>query len=264
MNIAALKWAGRQATRRPTGKLVLLAYAHHANPKGVAWPSLAALVEFTGLNRKTIIREVKSLAYAGLMEDSGERRGTTAQIKVWRLATAQESLSLSGKSPRTGTIKSAAKSPPYGDSLFADADAKESLNRNSSVQARKSPLIGTRKDIEGSRLDTDVSNHAGARGKFESPAGVPDSVWSDFLKSPKRRKAGMSPTAYAGICNNLTKLAEHGFPPGDMIALAVENGWTTVKLDWVQNDHRNTKGNRQSPDGLSSTGRAALAVFGPD
>lgn len=119
---------------------------------------------------------------------------------------------------------------------------------------------GTRKDIEESI--TDVIDRKRAREKFESPAGVPDQVWHDFLHSPKRRKAGMSKTAYNGICNSLQKLADNGYPPGDMVALAVERGWLTVKLEWVQNEQR-TQGNRQSSDGLSSTTRAALAVFGP-
>jgi hypothetical protein len=101
------------------------------------------------------------------------------------------------------------------------------------------------------------------RVAFPPPNGVSDEVWADFLRSPKRRKAGMSKTAYSGICNNLVLLAEHGFPPGEMIALAVERGWTTVKLEWVQNEQRtNSLGRNQPADGLSSTARAAIAVFG--
>jgi hypothetical protein len=101
------------------------------------------------------------------------------------------------------------------------------------------------------------------RVAFPPPNGVSDEVWGDFLRSPKRRKAGMSKTAYSGICNNLVLLAEHGFPPGEMIALAVERGWTTVKLEWVQNEQRtNSLGRNQPADGLSSTARAAIAVFG--
>lgn len=108
------------------------------------------------------------------------------------------------------------------------------------------------------------------RAKFPPPPNVSDGIWADFLASPKRRKAGMSKTAYAGIKNNLAELAEHGFPPGDMVALAVERGWTTIKLEWVQNDERSQTyrrspdrlGRNQSPDGLSPTTRAALAVFG--
>jgi hypothetical protein len=103
------------------------------------------------------------------------------------------------------------------------------------------------------------------KAAYPAPMGVTEEVWIDFLQSPKRCKAGMSKTAYAGICNNLTELAEHGFPPGEMLALAVERGWVTVKLEWVLNDNgkrTNSMGRHQPADGLSATARAALDVFG--
>lgn len=101
---------------------------------------------------------------------------------------------------------------------------------------------------------------------YPAPDGVTDPVWRDFLNSPKRRKAGMSATAYSGIVRNLAELAEHGFPPGEMIVLAVERGWVTVKLEWVLNDNdrrTHTMGRHQPADGLSATTRAAVKVFGP-
>jgi hypothetical protein len=97
------------------------------------------------------------------------------------------------------------------------------------------------------------------RVAFPPPPEVADGVWADFLRSPKRRKAGMSQTAYAGICRNLIELAEHGFPPGEMIALAVERGWTTVKLDWVLNTDE-----RKPRHGQSSANVTSLRGSRPD
>lgn len=113
-------------------------------------------------------------------------------------------------------------------------------------------------------LRTVNRSEAKASSRYPAPDGVPDETWEDFLNSPKRKKAGMSGTAYSGIRNNLIELAEHGYPPGEMIALAVERGWTTVKLKWVENDgQRNSLGRHQpANDGFSSTARAANAVFG--
>lgn len=97
--------------------------------------------------------------------------------------------------------------------------------------------------------------------KYPAPDGVGDSVWLDFLASPKRRKAGMNATAYAGIVSNLKALAENGFPPGEMIALAVERGWVTVKLEWVKSDGRQT--NQHHPNiGKTSAAIAALGGLG--
>jgi hypothetical protein len=99
----------------------------------------------------------------------------------------------------------------------------------------------------------------GSVKKFGPPDGVSAETWSDFLLSPKRRKAGMSRTAYSGIRNNLALLAEHGFPPGEMIALAVERGWTTVKLEWVLNDQRSARNDRNnSPSPLDQLVAASL------
>lgn len=94
---------------------------------------------------------------------------------------------------------------------------------------------------------------------YPPPQGVSDAIWGDFLKSPKRKKAGMNPTAYTGICNNLKTLAEHGFPPGEMVALAVERGWVTVKLEWVQNNER-----RPANDRGKSAAAYAMLNASPD
>lgn len=99
-----------------------------------------------------------------------------------------------------------------------------------------------------------------SHNQFPPPDGVPESIWTDFLKSPKRRKAGMNATAYAGITSNLKTLAEHGFPPGDMIALAVERGWVTVKLEWVKNND----GQRHSSHSGKSAAAYAMLNASPD
>lgn len=67
-------------------KLVALAYAdRHNEETGCAYPSLAWLCEFSSLNRKTVIAAVMRLEAAGFLTDTGERRGETRQIKVYRL-----------------------------------------------------------------------------------------------------------------------------------------------------------------------------------
>jgi len=122
---------------------------------------------------------------------------------------------------------------------------------------------GTEQRREEGKKGSSEPKGSSPRPKFPAPEGVSDSVWLDFLNSPKRKKAGMSPTAYSGILNNLNILAEHGFPPGEMIALAVERGWTTVKLEWVLNDDRQRNSNQRSmggprPDPTLEIVRAAM------
>jgi hypothetical protein len=139
----------------------------------------------------------------------------------------------------------------------ADPTATERKRRQ---RARDMSRRDVTRDPPNDNTLTPGSEAKASSPKYPAPDGVPDDVWDDFLKSPKRRKAGMSATAYSGIKNNLASLAEHGFPPGEMIALAVERGWITVKLEWVQNNER--KPRSETGDGLSPTTRAALSVFG--
>ncbi|MEZ4322865.1 MAG: helix-turn-helix domain-containing protein [Myxococcota bacterium] len=52
-------------------RLVLVAWLTHANPEGVAWPSIARLARMTSLGERTVRRELKRLRDHGLLEDRG-------------------------------------------------------------------------------------------------------------------------------------------------------------------------------------------------
>lgn len=240
MSWPALAWASKCHVGSASEKLMLLAYAdRHNEETGCAYPSIEWLTSFSCLNRKTVIASIAKLEASGLLSDTGERMGRTKQIKVYRV--------------HTETVPKAEQSQKRNSS---DISPKESQKRDTEPSREPvSPTVATQPTEKRARV------------QFLPPPGVDAQVWGDFLASPNRRKAGMSQTAYSGICNNLRKLAEHGFPPGEMIAMAVERGWKTVKLEWVQNDGRSGNGmagnRRDRPDdGLSSTARAALKVFG--
>lgn len=90
MNRRAVQWAAEQRVPRPADKLVLWALAHHADLKAFrAWPSIAAMTAFTGLNRKQIIAGLDRLEASGRISDTKERQGRTKQIKVYLIAVEQ-------------------------------------------------------------------------------------------------------------------------------------------------------------------------------
>jgi hypothetical protein len=219
----------------PMEKLVLLALADCANDQGHCWPSASTLRKKSGQGERTVRRCIQSLIEKGHITQQ-QRSGTSP---VYTVHPCQ-----------SGTPARAAPLPDRPDTPARAAPKPKGTVSSSEAKA---------------------SSHKRPRKKnpFPAPNDVPEQAWSDFLQSPARRKAGMSQTAYSGICNNLEELAEHGFPPGKMISLAVERGWRTVKLEWVQNDERNFRqsanalGRHQPSDGLSPTTRAALDVFGP-
>lgn len=86
MSRLAVEWAARQRPLQPPDKLVLwaLADAHNART-GRAFPSVAAIGEFTGWQRKAVLASLGRLVRAGLIVDTGERVGRTRQVKVWAL-----------------------------------------------------------------------------------------------------------------------------------------------------------------------------------
>lgn len=86
MSFAALAWAGKCKPGTASRKLVLFALAdRHNEEANGAYPSVAWIADFTGLNRKTVINCLSELEGTGFIGDSGERRGDTRQIKLYRL-----------------------------------------------------------------------------------------------------------------------------------------------------------------------------------
>lgn len=67
-----------------------------------------------------------------------------------------------------------------------------------------------------------------AREKFPAPEGVASDQWKGFLQLRTAKRQPMTERGYSLLCGKLTGLAEHGYPPGEMIDLAIERGWTTV------------------------------------
>ena len=130
MSFDALAWASKQNTGSSGTKLVLLGLAECADrTHGLAFPSIAALAEFSCLDRKSIISNIDKLEAAGFIKDTGRKVGTTGQIKVYQL-----------------NIVTVPKTEP-------------SQKRNSSVIPANSPKNGTRNKSE----PVSVSNDTGLK-----------------------------------------------------------------------------------------------------
>ena len=104
MSFDAIRWAFEQAPGKSTEKFVLIAMANRANASGELWSSVAQICEDTLLNRKTVLAALKDLCSQKLIADTGERKGSTGQIKVYKLI-----LDESVKNPKNGTLKQSQK-----------------------------------------------------------------------------------------------------------------------------------------------------------
>lgn len=101
MSLDALSWGFAQQIAKNSRasqaacKLVLLSLCDRANEAFECFPSITRLEYDTQLNRKTINAALAHLREAGLIVDTGLRRGRTQKVIVYRLV---------GPTPREGVI----------------------------------------------------------------------------------------------------------------------------------------------------------------
>lgn len=130
MSFDALAWAARASGLRPAEKLVLLGLAECADRHTYeAHPSIAALVEFGGLNRKTVIAALDTLGTKGLIAETGECVGKTKQVKVYRLSLE--------------TVPKTEPSPKRNSSTFS---VKQSQKRDTDTVRNNIPLVSSNDD----------------------------------------------------------------------------------------------------------------------
>lgn len=85
---------------------VLWKLAQHCVSKWEAWPSIAEVAEATTLSHRQVKRALAALEELGAIVDTGERRGRTKQIRVWRIVP---------RTRRKGDTSPTLSTPPKGD-----------------------------------------------------------------------------------------------------------------------------------------------------
>lgn len=87
-----MRWAKKVKTGKSSAKSVLTWLADMCGADHTAFPSIPALAEATELNVKTVQASLKHLVEIGLIVDTGDRRGATRQIPVYKLVGIEESI----------------------------------------------------------------------------------------------------------------------------------------------------------------------------
>ncbi len=85
MSVDATRWAWKADLRPASLKLVLLSLADRADEHHRCFPSTTRLSEDTGLDLKTVKSALQKLSIAGVIADTGGRKGKTKSVKVWQL-----------------------------------------------------------------------------------------------------------------------------------------------------------------------------------
>jgi hypothetical protein len=127
--------------------------------------------------------------------------------------------------------------------------------RNNCTPAETAPpqkLTETPAKTAGKPSRTTIGSEAKAsspRAKLSRPDGVSAEQWSAFKA---QRKKPLNERSYVLLTNKLNALADDGYPPGEMIDLAIERGWETVFKPFAQRENYNG-GNHQH---LGKSGQA--------
>ncbi|MDC4405068.1 helix-turn-helix domain-containing protein [Acinetobacter baumannii] len=96
MSLDATVWAWKKKFTQAKGgsspalkKLVLLSMADRADEQHCCYPSSTRLAEDCQINKKTLFKILDELSSEGLIFDTGERKGRTKQVIVYRLIGVQ-------------------------------------------------------------------------------------------------------------------------------------------------------------------------------
>jgi hypothetical protein len=151
MSYPALSWAIRQRLD-PIPRLVLLALADRADKRGLCWPSVAWLADFCGFHRATIMRELKRLQRAQLIEQTGDRKGITNQVRVYRLRLDEDGLPLPMPEPERR------KGSPPGDT-----------SERGKCRSIGDTLNGLKVSLNGATVSEVGKSRSGATGSSRRP-----------------------------------------------------------------------------------------------
>lgn len=114
MSRAATDWAWSIDPGKAPLKLILLSMADRADEEHCCYPSIDRLVRDTSLNKKTVQAGINELAKLGLIKDTGERKGPTRRVRVFRLMLNLQSTQKRNHT-KNGNIKSQCNEPKNGN-----------------------------------------------------------------------------------------------------------------------------------------------------
>jgi len=228
-------WAARQRPGSATAKLVLLGLASCADANHRAWPSIQWLCDFSDLNRKTVIAALQRLedGMFPLIEDTGERRGQTGQIKVYRLAVPTSADALASDPPALRVTETVPKTEQFQKRNSSVFGGKESQKRD--TEPVREPFIppapaeaGAGPHVDPDRADRQSADRRGSR--------LPDD-WSpppvaDLQPMARKLVEQWPPGAYAAVCE--TFRLHWQTVTG---ASARKRNWSAALAKWLMTDH---------------------------
>lgn len=248
MSNEAINWAFAQEVQKSSAKFVLVAMANLAGDGMTCWPSYKHLTTATAQNIKTVEAALRRLREDGFISDTGERKGTTGQVIVYRLNT-----------PEFGGVLPLAKTPeiPINTTENGGASVDGKTPKFSSKTPKftgKDPQISqeTPPKTGGGTIKEPSRNHQGTKEKANADrvdllVGVDPQVIADYLQVRKAKRAGaLTETAVAGLQREAEKA---GLTLAQAVAYCCEAGWQGFNAGWY--------GQRAGTTAVKPTGKHA-------
>lgn len=216
MSVEAITWALKERVGRSSTKCVLIVLANCATPEeSICWPSAEYLADATCQDRKTVIENLRRLRELGYLEDTGERRGRTGQVHVYRL-----------KRPESGTV-------PKTEAKGADFAAEQSRISLPSV-----PKSGHGNDKETTAETTEKRPRRSAQSAVVEvavallvEAGFDELTARDFLAHKRARKAPLTERAWR---DHLRECSSAGWSPMAAAEKVMARNWSGFEAKYVQ------------------------------
>jgi hypothetical protein len=210
-----------------SAKFVLAVMADQTT-SDLVFMAVETLAKATSQDRKTVIANIARLIEWGLLEDTGERRGKTGQIPVYRLLMGEglfDVAPFAGKEPKSGTVPKTGPVPkadlnstvfPSKDSQKRDTDLKLTQELDPSLSPAQTREDETELPTfdpapEGVEPDSTPPTAAGAACLAMRRAGMVHTNPSD-PRLLAALAAGVTETELADVVTEV--LAKGGAPPG--------------------------------------------------
>lgn len=265
MSFDAIRWALAQDVGKSATKFVLVALADHVNAEAaewVCWPSYRALAAMTLQDTKTVEAAVYRLKESGHLVDTGERKGDTRKVVVYRLNDPKSGFVTPGPqagSANTTRVQNGPKTGPIPGNVNPPG-----FPPNPPKSPEKSPQIsdeippktgyGTR---DGTRNGTGKEAERAGAPTIPGVAGI---VIADWMPVRKAKRAG--PITQTVIDILVREAEKAGLTTEEAVRYCCGAGW--------QNFNAGHYANRESGYGRSTartqaTGKyaaAARTIFG--
>jgi hypothetical protein len=262
VSLDATRWAWSQLNLKSSVKLVLLAMADSVNAQGgdmLSWLSYRSIAKRTSLDAKTVEAGVYRLREAGLIVDTGLRRGETGKVVVYRLNVSENGCIQVGPEGGGEQVSQHANAPVIGVIKPTGNDPEIPANPpKSPAQSPQISLITTPKTVVSIRKESGkgIRKESGSSA-CPRPPDVSEQVWKDWTALRSKKRTTVSETAI-GEARKEAGLA--GMTLERFLVVWCARGSQGLEASWLKPHERGPSGGN-AQEALEASNRAVAARF---